>query len=203
METIAGVTASIATMVAAAMTAANLGARVTGWGFVVFLLGSVCWSIVGLVSDQADLLATNAFLAVVNLVGVWRWLGRQRTYEEGGRSAERASRRSAAPTLFTGTGIAGLKVRDDRGILLGKAVEALLECASGRVSYVVVATSDVGGLNEQLRAVSRDRVVFGCECLAVRMSEAEFTRLATLEPGEWPVLADSATAVSATGTDAS
>ncbi|MEK7456583.1 MAG: hypothetical protein AABZ76_16905 [Pseudomonadota bacterium] len=48
MEDLAGWIAPAATMIAAMMTAANLGARVTGWGFGVFTLGSIAWSIVGL-----------------------------------------------------------------------------------------------------------------------------------------------------------
>jgi hypothetical protein len=71
----AGWIAPIATMIAAIMTAANLGARITGWGFVVFAIGSIAWTAVGLSSGQTNLVATNAFLTLVNLVGIWRWLG--------------------------------------------------------------------------------------------------------------------------------
>lgn len=88
------------------MTAANLGARLTGWGFVVFTFGSIAWTIVGLTSGQTNLIASNGFLTLVNVVGIWRWLGRQRKYEDGGRSAREASRRSSEPTLFTATGLA-------------------------------------------------------------------------------------------------
>lgn len=70
LEDIAGWIAPIATMIAAMMTAANLGARVTGWGFVVFTVGSIAWSLVGISTGQTNLLATNAFLTIVNLVGV-------------------------------------------------------------------------------------------------------------------------------------
>ena len=35
--------ATIATIVAASMTAANLGSRITGYGFCVFLAGSIAW----------------------------------------------------------------------------------------------------------------------------------------------------------------
>ncbi|WP_366499360.1 hypothetical protein [Sphingopyxis sp.] len=58
------------------MTASNLGARITGWGFAVFTIGSICWSLVGFWSGQTHLVATNVFLTLVNLVGIWRWLGR-------------------------------------------------------------------------------------------------------------------------------
>lgn len=107
--------APIATMVAAMMTTINLGARVTGWGFVVFTIGSVAWTTVGLSSGQVSLIAANGFLTFVNLVGIWRWLGRQSAYEDGARSAKAASRRASSPTLFTATGIAGMPVLDGDG----------------------------------------------------------------------------------------
>ena len=173
-------------MIAAMMTAANLGARVTGWGFVVFTVGSIGWSIVGLSSDQTNLVATNAFLTLVNIVGIWRWLGRQRAYEDGGKSASEASRRSPGPTLFTATGVAGMAVTDARGATLGKAVEALLECQTGAVRYVVVASSDVAGLNETLRAVPREQVVFNCDGLVLGIAQEEYDALPPLQDGDWP-----------------
>ena len=182
----AGWVAPIATMIAAMMTAANLGARVTGWGFIVFTIGSICWATVGLTSGQTNLLATNVFLTLVNLVGIWRWLGRQRAYEDGGQSAKAASRKSSASTLFTATGIAGMAVVDTHDDPVGKAVEALIECRSGTVSYIVVATGKVGGIGEQLRSVSHDVVTFGCDKLVLGMSRAAFDALIPLESGDWP-----------------
>jgi hypothetical protein len=186
LDDIAGWVAPIATMIAAMMTAANLGARITGWGFVVFTIGSVCWSIVGLASGQTNLVATNAFLTLVNLAGIWRWLGRQRAYEEGGKAAKEASRRSAVPNLFTATGIAGMAVVDRAGATVGKAVEALVECASGQVTYVVIATGGLGGIAEELRAVSRDAVSFGCDGLTLAFDARELCALAPLAAGDWP-----------------
>jgi hypothetical protein len=179
-------------MIAAMMTAANLGARVTGWGFVVFTIGSVCWATVGLASGQTNLVATNAFLTLVNFVGVWRWLGRQRTYEDGGKSAAAASRRSSAPTLFTATGIAGMAVEDQEGLAIGRAVEALIECGSGGVSYVVVATDKAGGLDEELRPVPRKAITFSGDKLVLAMSRRMFEAIPLLEPGDWPASASPA-----------
>jgi hypothetical protein len=181
--------APIATMIAAMMTAANLGARVTGWGFVVFVIGSLAWVAVGMTSGQTNLIAANAFLTVVNLVGIWRWLGRQRAYEDGGKSAEDASRRSAAPTLFTATGIGTMTVESQNGQVLGKAVEALLECRTGSVGYVVVSSKDTGGIRETLRAVPRDAIAFRCDKLIVSISPPAFTALPPLAEGAWPATA--------------
>ncbi len=189
MNEIAGWIAPIATMLAAMMTAANLGARLTGWGFVVFTFGSIAWTIVGLTSGQTNLVLSNGFLTLVNIVGIWRWLGRQRAYEDGGRSAREASRRSSAPTLFTATGVAGMAVVDADGATLGKAVEALIECRSGGVSYVVVATSAVAGLGEELRAVPASEIMFGCDQLKLNLSHHEFETIEPLENGDWPASA--------------
>ena len=186
LETIAGWIAPAATMIAAMMTAANLGARVTGWGFAVFVVGSICWSIVGITSGQANLVATNGFLTLVNLIGVWRWLGKQRAYEDGGKSAKSASRHSSAPTLFTATGISGMPALDNAGKTIGKGVEALIECKSGGVSYVVVASSGLAGTGEELRAVPAASVHFSSDKLVVQTSEEEFLELPPLGSGDWP-----------------
>lgn len=187
LEDLAGWIAPAATMIAAMMTAANLGARVTGWGFVVFTLGSVAWSVVGLSTGQANLLATNAFLTLVNLVGVWRWLGRQRAYADGGKSATEASRRSRHPTLFTATGISGMSVTAADGTMIGTAVEALITCDTGGVRYVVVSSGGVAGIAETLRAVARDDILFACDALQLSYDIAAFEKLPTLEDGDWPV----------------
>lgn len=178
--------APAATMIAAMMTAANLGARITGWGFVVFTIGSVGWSIVGLSSGQTNLVATNAFLTLVNGVGIWRWLGRQRVYEDGGKAAQTASRRSGSPPLFTATGFAGMRVLSREGRDIGKSVEALLECGTGAVSYVVVASGGVGGVKETLRAVPADAVEFDCEELQLSLSKQDFEFLDPIVDDEWP-----------------
>jgi hypothetical protein len=177
-------------MLAAMMTAANLGARLTGWGFVVFTFGSIAWTIVGLTSGQTNLIASNGFLTLVNVVGIWRWLGRQRKYEDGGRSAREASRRSSEPTLFTATGLAGMPVALEDGTPLGKSVEALIECRSGEVSYVVVATSSAAGLEEQLRPVPARSIGFGCDLLTLAISRGAYEAIAPLDGEAWPASAE-------------
>ena len=185
----AGWIAPIATIIAAMMTAANLGARTTGWGFVVFAVGSVCWSAVGLSTGQTNLVATNVFLTLVNAVGTWRWLGRQRAYEDGGKAAQTASSRSSGPTLFTTSGIAGMEVRDMRSEVVGKSVEALVECRTGQVSYVVVASGGVGGVAEELRAVALQALKFEPSHIALQLTRADFEAIAPLAAGDWPAVA--------------
>jgi len=64
------------------MTASNLGARVTGWGFVVFTVGAAAWIVVGIATNQTQLLWGNIFPGFVNLFGIWRWLGRRARFSD-------------------------------------------------------------------------------------------------------------------------
>ena len=93
METAANWIAPIATTLAAIMVAANLGSRFTGWGFVVFTVGSVAWIVIGAVTDQPNLLWQNVFLFGVNVIGIWRWLGIRARYEKGAGAATEATAR--------------------------------------------------------------------------------------------------------------
>jgi hypothetical protein len=179
LQTIAGWVAPIVTMIAV-----NRGARASGWSLVVFTIGSICGSIVSL--DQTNLLATNVFLALVNLLGIWRWLGRQRACEDGGGPATHASHRSSGPTLFAATGSAGMQATDPWGVPLGSAVEALVECASGQVSYIVVASGGSGGFGKRLCAVPRAQIEFRCDRLVAERGSNDFERLPALGVGDWP-----------------
>ena len=91
METAANWVAPIATTIAAIMVAANLGSRLTGYGFIVFSVGSIGWMAVGWYNDQPNLVWQNAILLLVNLVGIWRWLGLRVRYEKGAQVATEQS----------------------------------------------------------------------------------------------------------------
>ncbi len=186
MEETAGFIAPAATMIAAMMTAANLGARVTGWGFVVFTLGSLAWSVVAVTSGQTNLLATNLFLTLVNIVGIWRWLGRQRAYEDGARRAAARSRSVAAPSLFAASALSAMPVSDIRGEEVGTAVDAMIECKSGCLSYVVIASGGLGGIDEMLRAVPAALLDCHADGFVLLMSAAEFEKREPLDGAAWP-----------------
>ena len=66
--------ASITAMIAACVVAANIAARITGWGFVVFLGSSVAWVAIGALDDDPALMWQNIVLTGINLFGIWRWL---------------------------------------------------------------------------------------------------------------------------------
>jgi hypothetical protein len=91
VEQIANWIAPIATTIAALMVATNLGARVTGAGFIVFSIGSIAWMVIGAATGQANLIWQNAVLLLVNIVGIWRWLGLRARYDNGAAAATRAT----------------------------------------------------------------------------------------------------------------
>ena len=66
--------AAIGTMLAAALIAADLGRKVTGWGFVLFCAVSVTWIVSGLTSNAVPIAAMNAILLLINAWGVWQYL---------------------------------------------------------------------------------------------------------------------------------
>lgn len=70
--------ASISGVVAALMISLDLGRRVTGWGFALFVASSVCWISGAFLSDDEPLWAQNLVLFCINVFGVYRYLIRKR-----------------------------------------------------------------------------------------------------------------------------
>jgi len=66
--------AAIGTMIAAGLIAADLGRRVTGWGFVLFCAVSLTWVASGLTNRVIPIVATNGLLLLINVWGVWQYL---------------------------------------------------------------------------------------------------------------------------------
>ena len=186
IQKVASWIAPIATMVAAMMTAANFGSRVTGWGFVVFVVGSLGWCLVGAASGQTNLVATNAFLTLVNLIGVWRWLGRQARYDDGGQRAARHSARASVPTLFSANGVIGASVEGSDKQELGTVVDAMMVCDTTRLAYLVIAAGGVVGLGERLYALDPIRVRFIANGILADISVSELEALPLLKPDYWP-----------------
>ena len=87
--------AAIGTMLAAALIAADLGRKVTGWGFVLFCAVSVTWIVSGLTSNAVPIAAMNAILLLINLWGVWQFLlnpRKKKVLERVEKVAERIER---------------------------------------------------------------------------------------------------------------
>jgi hypothetical protein len=186
MEDLAGWIAPIATMVAAMITAANLGARVTGWGFVVFLVGSLAWCAVAFLSHQPNLLWSNAFLTLINIVGIWRWLGRQAKLDDGAKAASEGSEQADAPTLFPAAMLQDHPLTDTNGGKIGRIAGAMAECGSGRIAYLVVGEGGVGGVAERLHLLTWDKLSIGHDHVAAKLSADALRALPEITPDQWP-----------------
>ncbi len=116
--------ATATTILAALMTASNLGSRVTGYGFAVFTVGALCWLTVGAMTHQPALLWTNAVLLAVDAFGVWRWLDRQAKVEEGARAAAEASESEPGEALFP-VSLLNRAPIESEGEEIGHCIEAM------------------------------------------------------------------------------
>jgi hypothetical protein len=182
--------APAATIIAAMMTAANLGARVTGWGFAIFFVGSLAWTVIGVTTGQSSLVYANAFLVLVNAVGVWRWLGRQAQYEDASASAEQRSARANVPTLFSFNELIGSDVLDGQGDAIGAVVDVMGDCNDKEIAYLVIREGGIGGIGERLHAVGALSFAFRDGKIYARFGGEDLANLPALEAGKWPAKLD-------------
>jgi nicotinamide riboside transporter PnuC len=66
--------AAIGTVIAAGLLAADLGRKVTGWGFVLFCVVAITWIVSGLTTNALPIAAMNGVLLLINIYGVWQYL---------------------------------------------------------------------------------------------------------------------------------
>lgn len=172
--------ATAATILAAFVTAANLGTKITGYGFCIFLLGSLCWVASGLMLGQSPLVWNNVILTFLNIFGIWRWLGRQAKVEEGADRAARSSRAQPGDDLFPVSLLTRAKVR---GKAEGHCVDAMAGAGTGRIHYLVISDGGVAGVNETLRRANWDQVsIQGTDVTLEAPAEA----LPEIERDKWP-----------------
>ncbi len=186
MESIATWVAPVATTIAALMTASNLGSRITGYGFVVFTVGSLAWLTLGITTGQANLLWQNIILTGLNLFGIWRWLGRQAKIDDGGTAAQELSEDMPGETLFPASLLASAKLVGARGVELGSSVEAMLGCRSGRPAYLVIAEGGVAGVGETLRRVEWHDATVDGDRLVTSLTPEAFAAADRLTKDRWP-----------------
>lgn len=177
--------ATIATIVAASMTASNLGSRVTGYGFAMFTLGALSWIAVGALTGQPALLWTNVVLLFLDIFGVWRWLGRQAKIEEGAQSASEASEQTPGEALFPVSLLGRAPVRCGNKEV-GHCIDAMAGCESGRLDYVVVSEGGVAGVGERLRRVPWSEAHVDGESVVAHLTADRFSSLEELQRDEWP-----------------
>lgn len=183
MEQISSWIAPVATTIAACMTAANLGSRVTGWGFVVFTVGSLAWTAYGATTGQMNLVWQNLFLTAVNAVGIWRWLGRQARFDDGAKAAAERSEHEVEPTLFPVSALIGTPLSDQGGERIGETIDAMARCADGHIAYLVVGRGGIGGVGETFHALDWQDVKVTPEAVS---TTAELDRLPAIDPADWP-----------------
>lgn len=51
-----------------------LNIPISGWGWVLFGVSSLCWSIAGAVMLDYSLVVLQSAFLIVDIIGVWRWL---------------------------------------------------------------------------------------------------------------------------------
>lgn len=178
--------APAATMVAAIMTAANLGARITGWGFVVFTIGSLGWIMVAIGSGQSNLLWTNMLLTLVNIVGIIRWLGRTARLEDGAAHAEETSGAGRAPQLISIGLLADCEIMGRDGPV-AHGVGAMIDSATGKLSYLVAREGGIGGVGEHFHALAWDTISIVDGRVTTDFSGEEIRVLPAIDPRHWPV----------------
>lgn len=177
--------ATAATILAASITAANLGSRITGYGFIMFTFGALCWIAVGYLDHQPALMWTNLVLTGLDIFGIWRWLGRQTKVEEGARAASRASERAPGEALFPISLLSGAPVNSGQQVL-GHCIDAMAGCKSGSISYVVVSQGGVAGVGETLRRLPWSNARMEEQTLVTDLVAGQFERLEFVRRDQWP-----------------
>jgi hypothetical protein len=177
--------ATIATIIAASMTAANLGSRITGYGFCVFLAGSLSWLAVGLITGQPALTWTNAVLTLLNMFGIWRWLGRQTKVEEGARAASEASERTPGEALFSISLLSRAPVMSG-DMQLGRCIDGMAGSSSGCLSYLVISQGGVAGVGETLRRLPWSKASVEGDKVMTSVGSNHFNMLEELPRDQWP-----------------
>lgn len=178
--------ATAATIIAACLTASNLGPRITGYGFIVFTIGSIAWFATGLLGGQPALMWTNVAMTGLNLFGVWRWLGRQTGLQKGAETAAERSESTPGEALFPASVLGSAKLVGAGGAELGSAVDAMIRCGSGRIDYLVIAEGGVGGVGERFRRLDWGQARVDEGRVRTDLDEAGFARLPDMARDSWP-----------------
>ena len=180
-----------ATIVAALITAANLGARVTGWGFIMYVAASAIWIATGIENgfEPLSVIVMHSVLFVVNAFGVWRWLGRERRYEDSREYAHKRSKWARVPTLFSAGSLIGATVTRRDKESLGTVVDAMFNCDEKSIAYLVVSEGGIAGAGETLRAVPPDHLRFESEAIVSNLTDSEWQGLPPIENDHWPAKA--------------
>ncbi|MGE0408618.1 MAG: hypothetical protein AB7P23_05060 [Amphiplicatus sp.] len=78
-------------VVAAVLVALHAGARITGVGFLIFLVSSLAWTGFGFAEAQYGLVVQNIVLTAINIFGAYRYLIAKKPLAFGRRRSFRAN----------------------------------------------------------------------------------------------------------------
>ena len=71
---------AVTSVIAAGLVAADLGRKITGWAFVLFVVSSIALLIWGFMQpDSTGIGVQNAIMLVINLLGVYRYFIRKQS----------------------------------------------------------------------------------------------------------------------------
>lgn len=186
MEQLASIIAPVATTLAALIVASNFGARITGYGFIIFTIGSIAWAVLGIATQQSNLLWQNVVLTGLNAFGIWRWLGRQARIEEGEELASQESRGTSGEDLFPVSLLTRAPMESADGEEAGRCVDAMAGCSTGRMQYLVMSDGGVAGIGETLRRVDWSECRVEGERIVTDLAKSRFHSLEVVEPDHWP-----------------
>lgn len=129
-----------ATLVAgAALTAANAGARVTGYGFIGISLAQLGFAGVGLATGSRMTVIAAAILFVINAAGAHRWLRHvARADDVAERTRERSLRAPLSENIASARLALGASVYGPDGAEAGQLDDIIIEDQPGRIAYFVI-----------------------------------------------------------------
>ena len=96
------------------------------------------------------MLYSNIFLGVVDVIGVWRWLGHRARLADTSTAEQENSGRRGEATLFSVATLDGAPVLGENGEVIAHAVDALAACDGGRIDYLIIRRGGIGGVGETL-----------------------------------------------------
>ncbi len=167
--------ALVATCAAATLTAANLGSRITGTGFAIFFIGAMAWCVVGYATGQRQLLLSNAFLALVDLFGVWRWIYHRARADDAVDRVKEEEESQEFP-LFALDEVIGKQLRGRDQVILGTVQGALADGRTGRIRFLVVEPATGVAPASYLQVTWRPGVTISSDAVDCDLAPADLTQ---------------------------
>ncbi len=187
MADLLGWAATAVMTLAALMVAANAGARITGWGFVLFTASSLAWTAVAVLTGVTSLAIANGLMIAINAFGVWRWLGRQARIEAGSALAEERSRAAPVPTLVSAAGLIGTELRDCAGASCGTLADLMLRGDRQQLAYAVISVETGAAAAVSLRALAPVELDLGSGEPRCLISADRLELREALDESAWPL----------------